>query len=274
MPPWRSTTRPRWWRRPPLSRARSTSAPRCSTWWPTSSGSDSPTRPSPPVRRWTSSPPGPATARWPPPSTVGPSDSTAVSDVLAAINQDPDTRAFFADIDDAIAEIGTPAAARDPEAELMLQATTFANSLTVLDRFGRRRRRHQRRPRRDRRAADPSAPRTPASRWSWPWPASARDHRHRRRHRPLDGQLARRDLGQRHRHERRRPRPTGPGPWTGRGEGRRGGAQRRVGQHPLGRAPGAGHGERRPRRRARGRRPAGPSRLLAQRARSIVSPSR
>ncbi len=63
-------------------------------------------------------------------------DSPGLAGVLQAIDQDPTTQAFLADIDQAIAEIGMPPAARDPNAELMLQATTFSNSLAVLDRFG------------------------------------------------------------------------------------------------------------------------------------------
>jgi diguanylate cyclase (GGDEF)-like protein len=62
-------------------------------------------------------------------------DSAALADALGVIEQDPVTQAFLADTDQAIAEVGLPPAVRDPTAELMLQATTFSNSLTVLDRF-------------------------------------------------------------------------------------------------------------------------------------------
>ena len=46
-----------------------------------------------------------------------------------------------------------PPQVRDPADELMLQATTFANSLTVLDRFGAAVDITERRPGHDRRAA-------------------------------------------------------------------------------------------------------------------------
>ncbi len=66
----------------------------------------------------------------------GSSDSPELAAVLASIEADDATRTFFSGIDGAIAAVGAPPQVRDPSDELMLQSSTFANSLTVLDRFG------------------------------------------------------------------------------------------------------------------------------------------
>jgi diguanylate cyclase (GGDEF)-like protein len=60
----------------------------------------------------------------------------ALSDALASISEDPHTEAVFADVDREIGLLGTPPAPQNQASELLRQATTFANSLAVLDRFG------------------------------------------------------------------------------------------------------------------------------------------
>jgi diguanylate cyclase (GGDEF)-like protein len=62
--------------------------------------------------------------------------SPLLAAALDSIGQDPHTVALFDDIDRVIAMIGTPPATVDPNTELMLQASAFANSLSVLGRFG------------------------------------------------------------------------------------------------------------------------------------------
>jgi diguanylate cyclase (GGDEF)-like protein len=62
--------------------------------------------------------------------------SAPLAAALESIEQDPHTVALLDDVDRVIASIGTPVSPTDPTSELMLQASTFANSLAVLQRFG------------------------------------------------------------------------------------------------------------------------------------------